>query len=69
MLVLYKVKITQSDQKKVISLKCSKWFSKDQIERLENKWPEIDIVLGEKKKGQIHEYKLVSDYNIPIEDL
>jgi hypothetical protein len=60
----YEVNLDEVDEANIVLKKQNKWFSKEEIKKLEGKWPEIDICLFEGDSARYREYSFVNDYNL-----
>ncbi len=59
---VYEVSITEAQKEKMKLLDNIKWFSLDEIKKLHNCWPEIDILLIKKDYTSYLSYEFKTDY-------
>jgi len=59
---IYRVKIGKSQREKMKLRKQIKWMTEDEIKKLPNYWPEIDICIIKKDFRPYRSYKFISDY-------
>ncbi len=62
--IVYKVSVSQQERDDIMSDKNLVWKSKNEITKLTEKWPEIDICILKKDWKTYNEYEVVSDYHL-----
>lgn len=68
-MLVFDVEITEEEFTKSILKNGNKWVTFENIEKLENKWPEIDICIKNKGSEKLYDYEFKSNYNIDEVDL
>lgn len=68
-LAVYVVTGVGTDLEKINIRNKNRWFKRTEVEKLKNKWPEIDICILKKDWKPVSEYQLICDYNLYQDDL